>query len=1082
MNVSWSALRRAIAANAAAAGVLAFVPAAVAADAADDGSEPQTVRVVSDESGRRLVVGGRDFFVFGMNWGHMPIGQNYTYSLWAQPDDVIEDVLAREMPLLQGMGVNVIRQYVGIPPRWVRYIYERYGIWTVLNHSMARYGYTLDGVWIPSVDYSDPRLREAVKNEVLEIVREFQDTPGVLMWLLGNENNYGLTWKSAETEALPEGERQAARARHLYSLFGETIDAIHELDRSRPVAIANGDVQYVDLIAEECQGLDVFGTNVYRGISVRDLFQVVEEKLGTPVMFTEFGSDAWNAREMREDQEMQCKYLVGQWQEMYEQSAGKGRVGNAVGGLIFQWSDGWWKFGQESRLDIHDTNASWPNGGYVEDFVDGQNNMNEEWWGICAKGPPDDRFLYELYPRAAYYALRQAFLLDPYGPDTDIAAIRAHFRTIRPATYALQARGDRADLQTSEAVRGRLSGLRLEFETYSTGGSNISTPESPSESGGGRPAFQGFDQLQSFYADFEARPAGNLTGRLSLNFLARVPTNPIDETFYEQRAQGVDEDGNAVDLERLKVYQAEMRWEDPRFVLDGFYRTGHYHWGYEGDFFGLYREANYGENIDIYKAEAPSGFEIEARQALSGLKVAFGPELWWGANPTVMSKYTRVVRGVTATAIYQNDIADLGSITTSAAQPRPETRKATLHLATTVGPFGVEAGGIWAGDDRVGETFTVAERRFGYAGIDDSVRTEGYVALEDTVQSGSLDTFGGKLKVTWEKGRWHWYAQAARMGIVADAGPTQTITYTGWSLKDTGSGNQTNFLTGVAVNVGDFQVAPNFLWQKPLVGPVPGPGTLWVSPDSGFVPVAGQPRNVARLGDPFEVRANRETRGAELMLTYDPTPATWMWQWDAVQREDAPFAASVGLTYRDQPTTVDAFSAFFEVGDELIYGAFPGGTPPRELWEVRARVFSRLRPDLRVVANLYGGNAEPNGDSPREVKRVGGDVRAAFDRIVLETYAKFNDWGPYDYHRDFNLTFPLQLMGDVSYTFGRPTWLFLPQTKLGIRTTWRSLDQYSPRYCPAEVPGPDGLFDCDPLAPGDDGTEWEIRTYLHFVM
>jgi len=48
------------------------------------------------------------------------------------------------------------------------------------------------------------------------------------------------------------------------------------------VAIANGDLQYIDLIAEECKGLDILGTNVYRGISARDLFQVVKDKLGSP--------------------------------------------------------------------------------------------------------------------------------------------------------------------------------------------------------------------------------------------------------------------------------------------------------------------------------------------------------------------------------------------------------------------------------------------------------------------------------------------------------------------------------------------------------------------------------------------------------------------------------------------------------------------------------------------------------------------------------------------------------------------------------------------------------------------------------
>ncbi|MCA9759737.1 MAG: hypothetical protein KDA27_28325, partial [Candidatus Eisenbacteria bacterium] len=316
------------------------------------------VRVVSDQEGRRLEVGGVPFMVLGMNWDYVPIGQNYAYSLWVQPDDFIEAALEREMSLLRNMGVNAIRVYAGIPPRWVRYIYEQYGIYTILNHTVARYGFTLDGAWIPSVDYSDPRLRDAVKAEVMELVDEFRDVPGVLLWLLGNENNYGLSWSSFEIEALPEGERDQARAKYLYSLFGELIDEIHARDGNRPVAIANGDLQYIDLIAAECRNLDVLGSNVYRGISAGDFYQVVESKLGVPALFTEFGADAWNAKEMREDQATQAKYLVGQWQEIYEQSSGKGRVGNAIGGCTFQWSDGWWKYRQEERLDVHDTNAS----------------------------------------------------------------------------------------------------------------------------------------------------------------------------------------------------------------------------------------------------------------------------------------------------------------------------------------------------------------------------------------------------------------------------------------------------------------------------------------------------------------------------------------------------------------------------------------------------------------------------------------------------------------------------------------------------------------------------------------------------
>ena len=437
------------------------------------------VKIIKDQNGSKLQVDGEDFMVFGMNWDYFPIGTNYSYSLWDQPDDVITDALARDMPLLRSMGVNVIRQYVGIPPRWVQHIYEEYGIYTIVNHPMARYGFTLNGVWIPSVDYSDPELRAAVTQEIVEMVKEFQNTPGMLMWLLGNENNYGLHWSSNEIEALPEGQRNDARARHLYSLFNDVTRAVKAVDSDRLVAIANGDLQYIDIIAEECTDIDILGSNVYRGISARDLYQVVKDKLDVPTMFTEFGADAFNARTLQEDQVTQAKYLVGQWKEVYEQSYGKGRVGNAVGGLIFQWTDGWWKFGQEDRLEDHDTNASWPNDAYPEDFIEGRNNMNEEWWGITAKGPTDNRGIYDVYPRAAYYALQKAFLLDPYGPRTDLEAIRIHFDAIFPMSAALQARSDKASLVSDSLRRLRVSGLRLEFRTYGTGGSRISTPMWP---------------------------------------------------------------------------------------------------------------------------------------------------------------------------------------------------------------------------------------------------------------------------------------------------------------------------------------------------------------------------------------------------------------------------------------------------------------------------------------------------------------------------------------------------------------------------------------------------------------------------
>ena len=49
--------------------------------------------------------------------------------------------------------------------------------------------------------------------------------------------------------------------------------------------------------------------------------------------------------------------------------------------------------------------------------------------------------------------------------------------------------------------------------------------------------------------------------------------------------------------------------------------------------------------------------------------------------------------------------------------------------------------------------------------------------------------------------------------------------------------------------------------------------------------------------------------------------------------------------------------------------------------------------------------------------------------MKVTTSAKINDWGPYDYHRDFNLTYPVQLMGDMSFNLEMPEWFDIPQTR-----------------------------------------------------
>ena len=1038
-------------------------------------AQSDKISVEDSGDGFRLLVNGKPFMINGMNWDYIPIGNDVVdANLFKKSDDIIKSALDREMALLKNMGVNVIRQYTGVPAKWIQYIYENYGIYTMLNHSFGRYGLTINGVWTPVTIYDDAKTADLLLSEVKTLVEEYKDTPGLLLYLLGNENNYGLFWQGAETEDFPDDEREKQfigeeRGRPMYRLMNEAAKIMKSIDASHPVAICNGDVLFIDIVAEECPDIDIYGTNTYRGSSFGDMFQVVKDKLNMPIVFTEFGADAFNARDNKEDQYSQAYYMVENWREIYANAAGLGKVGNSIGGFTFQFSDGWWKFGFDDRknADVHDNNASWSNGGYQRDLsAPDANNMNEEWFGITAKGPTDPRGLYELYPRAAYYALKEAHQLDPYAEGVTAEFVDNYFNNIELMDAVLRARGDKAALGGGGDQKIRISNLQARFTTFSTGGSLIDTPDNADAESNTVPNQLGFDHMQSYFIGVEGNPAPNMRAEVNLNIVGNVARNPIDEIFYESITRPLvteTQDGQIVpgDVQRVNVYQAEFEWNAKDFDLRGFYRTGHYHWGYEGDFFNFYPEANYGPNLDIYGGEI-LGIEIDGKGALNGLKAAFGPQLWWGANPTALLKYQTSIKHWNLTGIYHRDMEtdinfddtgrrelDANQLRSGVIPPWP-TERASLVIEREFGKFGLTLGGIWAGSPLNGSSFQ--DFRNGEVIIDE-VRSE--------------DNWGGKAKIVYQGGKFNWYAQGSAMGLVANSGFDQTLTFTGWKLKDSGSGNMTNLLTGFTYAVGDFQFAPNFMWQQPIIDPMPND-----------VAAPGRIRNI--IDDPFAVRGgNRETTAGEILITYDPEPGTWFYEWNNDRSEDAKFAMNLGFVYRHLPTTQDAHIGFLA---NRTFFAFPQSAPAEDLWEVHSRMVSKLGPDTGIIGNFYYGNAQGNGDSDRTIKRFGGDLRAIVNNMKFEGHVKVNDWGPFDYHRDFNLTFPLQLMLDVSTTLGKPDWFILPSTRLGIRGTWRSLDQFSPRYSPL-APDPNATNPNlpPPISPVGfpDGTEWEIRTYIH---
>ena len=1011
--------------------------------------ESDIVKTVKDENGWKLQVNGNDFFVKGVVWGYAPPGTNYSYSIWNQSEERIKKVVDREFSLMRAANINSIRTFATVPPEWVTYIYKNYGIMTVVNPLMGRYGATIDGVWKPVTDYSDPRTREVLKEEVLDVVEKFKDVPGVLMFALGNESNYGLEWSASfEIENLPVGEQQREKAKHLYSLFDEVIVAGKKIDPNHPFTIVNGDIQYLDLIAQYKDNWDMLGINAYRGVSFTDIWSRVKSEVDLPVVYFEFGSDAFNSRDFAEDQGAQANYLRAQWQEIYNKSYGNGEEGNAIGGYVFEWRDEWWKYKQTENLDVQDRTASWANGGYKFDFVEGQNNMNEEWFGITRIGAFSDG-VYESDPRMAYDVLRAVWAMDPYRQEK--AKVNEQIREMNMDYYSLKSEVRALKNAQKKSDKFALTGGSFKAE-YLGKGNEVSIDEDEEDG-------VNFSDGQMAFLDFEFQPTSKIKGDFSINILGNVAESDF-EFRYGDRGLPItveklqDGDFGVVrsretlnDRERIEIYDFQASYTDESFDLLAFYHVPRYHWMYEGDFYGLLREATDidGPNgMDIWNSKAPYGVEYIGKQSLEGLKIVLGPEVYWGANPSAIVKYQFSTDNIDFAVMHSEDLAERDDSSSATEATENETRQTTIYAKTMLSEdLKLELGGIMASTEKVDQKYDTYENG--------QIKTN-EIEFEDTL--------GAKAKLTYDiRNDTQAYIGLNYAGLVADGG--DTLREWGTELPYSEYGNKWEVEGGVRFTAGSYTIYPRFLYRENLedANPLIDPVITGTNLSPGITP-----RN--RDDDPFAVLDNREATSGEIYLTYDPTPETYFYDWDVDMKEDARFAYNIGLTATSYDTPTDSHLFFFEDASGGRNAAFGEGLDAEDVWLLKSKMIYNPRRGLRLIGNIEAGKQQstgrPNQDAAEFFSLEGKMILD--DKHIYSGYIKVDDYGPYDFQQQFSLIYPLQVKLEYTRLLDQ---LFDENvsSKVGIKALYRTLDENSP---------------ADEYQGGDNEYMFEIQTYIEF--
>ncbi|HNX82228.1 MAG TPA: glycoside hydrolase family 2 TIM barrel-domain containing protein [Candidatus Omnitrophota bacterium] len=361
-----------------------------------------------------LIVDGKPYTIQGITYAPTKIGQSPdfgTQTSWMEDDfnangkvdgpydsfvdknknnvqDKDEPVVG-DFKLMQEMGVNTIRQYhhpLKVDKVVLRDMYEKYGIRVILGDFLGKYAIGSGANWNPGTDYTNEEQKKKMMESVLGMVREHKDEPYILFWLLGNENVYGY---GCNADKEPDA---------YFTFANEVAKKIKEIDPDHPVAICSGDIMFLDKFGKDCPDIDIFGTNAYRGEYGFGFFwKQVKDYADKPAFITEFGCPA-KAEGKAEDEaeELQAQYHLGSWEDIANNMAFAGGAGNAIGGVVFEWVDEWWKAYEPS---VHDVKALW-----AGPFPDGY--MHEEWLGVTSQGDgKNSPFLRQL--RKSYFTYKK---------------------------------------------------------------------------------------------------------------------------------------------------------------------------------------------------------------------------------------------------------------------------------------------------------------------------------------------------------------------------------------------------------------------------------------------------------------------------------------------------------------------------------------------------------------------------------------------------------------------------------------------------------------------------------------------------
>ncbi|WP_239014463.1 cellulase family glycosylhydrolase [Archangium violaceum] len=449
---------------------MAFVAMSGMALEAHAGRLPESLTV----SNKQLLVAGKPFVVRGVNYQPVP---RTGPGNW--PDDWTMDtgVVLSDFAKMKEMGVNTIRVYVKYDrlfqnwneqndpsldmPRVDPAVLSRYR--TVMTEADKQGIYVIMNYWLPEgVDYrpgqqvkfnKDARTRHKLQfRNIINVFKNRNDFPMVLMWAFGNENNF-------------DGKRGPLTPAELFTFYQEAVsEAKSQADASHPYTVVLGDNPQLDIhntsLLNRAPAVDVWSLNIYN--TEQGFKNIIQNyPLNKPLLFTEFGYDAcdnsvgcdhgtWDGQGFAQAQRNQANFYKNRWENTMLPNLSATSSRALLGGVVFEWNDEWWK--SAGDWSVHD-DGGFANGNLGPDYF-----MNEEWFGLSTAlegGVTSGR-----YYRSAFQELKRMWTsTTPPPPTGTVQVVNPSFDqdgwTQQPSGWSTWSPNGSEDADFAETYGGR---------------------------------------------------------------------------------------------------------------------------------------------------------------------------------------------------------------------------------------------------------------------------------------------------------------------------------------------------------------------------------------------------------------------------------------------------------------------------------------------------------------------------------------------------------------------------------------------------------------------------------------------------